>query len=418
MSTQSMFQNISLTLLAVALSSTAHARWDHRQADRLDRFDKIGHEYYNDVLSYRAPWGWDEQAKNSKVQLRTHAGSLNQKEFAFGHSLSIHTDNDDPWGLAYEAIQYDDRRIAIEQDNLALSYRPEESKFKYTLLADGFGDKAYSDIGLGLEWRGSDKTRLYSSIWAVDPFYDLKKIDATESRSADNWSMTYGFEQKVSNLTVNGQYLQDTPVEWKRLTRDQKYSYEQQLSQLDLVWDEPTADYYTSVNHHWLKESLGALSNIVRPGFSHTEDTLEIGAKQEHGKAKSQIALWGLSSDTDYRGKDASLALIAPAEDPLLKRIKRKEIAAFATWHEPWSEGSVHAHQWGLFANRIMKEEDLYRIYTEVKVQWAMDWAIGKQGRFLLGTTWDADEIVARLVREGKTLRPWGGGFTQIMIDF
>lgn len=414
-------RKIQLTALValqpLVFSAEAFARWDHRQAETLDKLDRLGHEYYNDINSYRAPWTWDAMSEGRQVQIKTHAGSLNQKEFYYGQSARVQTRADAPLQLTYEASRIDDRINVLEQDALILSYKPETSNFKYSLLADGFGDKAYSDMGLGLSWWNSNKTGFYIDLWKVDPFYNLKKLDKTEYRSSDNYSLNLGVGHKISNVLLNASYMHDTPVEWTRTERDLIYKYEKQESILNVVIDEETVDYYATGSHMWLNESLGSLSFPVLPGYSHKESTLEIGAKGQHGRSTSQIGIWGLASETDYEGLAPSFSLASPASNPELTRIERREISIFGTWHSPWSEGSEHFSQWGLFANRINLQESSYNVYTEVKLQWAMDWAVGDQGRFLLGTTWDLDEM-GNGIGKGSLNRPWGGGFTQIMLSF
>lgn len=411
-----------LFLFLTALSSVflfpsqASARWDHRQAEGLNRFDKQGPEYFNDLLSYRAPWSWQNASDDSLVKVKTGAGSLNQKDFAFEQSADISTSREEEWQLAFESVRFDDRRYELEQNQITLGYTPKTSGLNFRVLADGFGAKAYNDLGLGLGLFGTD-WNISLNAWAVDPFYESKKEEAEDKREGDIYSYTLALQKKVGNSSIALSLLHDTPVHWHQSSLGKVYTYEKKAAEVDLSFKDGSTLYYTDLSLEWIEESLGDLTYQETPAYEHADTTLELGVKGEHGRAKSQIAFWTSQAFTKYRGLTSDLRFESPAEDTELHDLTRREYAVFTTWHEPWSPSSPHAQQWGLFVNRLNKEEGKDRVYSEIKAQWALDWAIGKQGRFLLGTTWDLDEV-SLFAKGDRPFRPWGGGYTQILIHF
>lgn len=75
------------TLMAFFLLSTPFspvlAKFEPNDAEEVDRQEDISLEFYNDIISYRAPIHVQNKWDESPVGFRLNAGSLDAKEFSY-----------------------------------------------------------------------------------------------------------------------------------------------------------------------------------------------------------------------------------------------------------------------------------------------------------------------------------------------
>lgn len=410
------FLSLPLLLGCALFSSRALGRWDHRQAERLRNYRDLGLEFYNDSLSYRAPWQWAEELprEREKARLEMGAGSLNQREFLFAERARISTGSDESWRLAYANEQIEDPRAFKEQDAIELSYRHPESGFRYGLLAEGASEKSFADLGLGLSWTGellpgSRSSELSLELWWVDGMYESKKLARSDQRLKDPWALKLGLDLGWEPGRLVLHHSLETPLEWVEVSREQIYKGAATVSGAAFHLGEGEQTYYIEAESVWQREARYRLEGEKEEGYSYREWTFEAGQLRRRGSTYTQLAIWGLASDLRLaRLSDDAASLF---EDPE----RRRELAAFGSWHQPWEPGSSRAQVWGLYVNRVYIRTEAYRISTEVKAQWAYEWDIGKQGKFLLGTTWDIDQMVRDYPYQKIGFRPWGGGYAQLL---
>ncbi|EFX60302.1 hypothetical protein DAPPUDRAFT_124636, partial [Daphnia pulex] len=363
--------------LSLACSETrALARWDHRQADRLRDYRDLGLEFYNDSLSYRPPWHWSrENRTESRVaEFALGAGSLNQKEFLFEQRAAFQTSESEAIQLGYFNARQEDPTQYLEQDAIELSYKPEQSIWRYGILAEGYTEKAFVDLGLSIRRQSGEfaASSIYTlSAWWVDGLYESKKTEAEDKRSRNPLAIELGLDQGWRGGKIILQHSLETPVEWQRQARDQVYSSQAEMSSAEVRLGEDLSEYYLLAQREWRREDSRSLSSDDGQAYRYRRLTLESGLRSKDEGRYMQIALWGLASELQLHRSEKGVLAYDPE--------RRRELAAFGSWHLPWGEGSPNAQVWGLFANRVFVRSDAYRISTEVKLQWAYEIAIGRQ---------------------------------------
>ncbi|MFY7930933.1 MAG: hypothetical protein ACOVS5_18850, partial [Oligoflexus sp.] len=405
-----MTYSVLLALLLLS-ASDLYARWDHRNARELNRYEVLGLEFYNDLLSYRPPWMWAEIFTEAQVRYEGGAGSLNQRDLFFGQRLSVMTPRDEPWRLHYQRQQSEDARQLSDQNQLELSYTPPQSNWRLGLLSDGTTDKAYADLGWSTVWGQADASFVRLDLWWVDGFFREKKPNRNDRREGAPNSLSLLSQYRSDSIRIKSAYEKEWPIVWIQESRGTLYRSVREFTQLLIERSGDSRIYYLDWQHEWLKESLGPFPSHNITGYTVYEDGVELGIKGRHGPATSQLALWGLHKDVRYRGSNADPVQGFPSRLPGLETLERREYAAFATWRQPWTEASSHATQWGIFVNQVYLEETSREQSSEVKLQWSYDWSFSKRGRMLFGTTWDLDQLVEDFPFGTKPFRPWGGGY-------
>lgn len=392
----------------------ALGRWDHRQAERLGDYRDLGLEFYNDALSYRPPWTWQqrEPQPGGGAQLAMGAGSLNQREFIFSQKLSLATAATAPWQIAYRSERSEDPRFHLEQDATELSYRPPGSTVRYGLLAEAYSEKAFADLGLRFAYheaaaRSSAPPLFDLSVWWVDGFYESKKLERDAYRDENPWATELRLAKNFGPARLRFEQSLETPVSWFRPERDQIYRAAAASSAASLSWGVPEEEWYLDVSHSWRREADLSLSGTKKRAYQFRSLSLEAGLRARHGRASSQLAFFGLGSELEETRRPEAELIAGPE--------RRRELAAFGSWELPWEGRPTESQVLGLFLNRAYIRSDAYRISTELKAQWAYAWAIGEQGRFLLGTTWDIDQLLRDFPYRQHGFRPWGGGYAQLI---
>lgn len=397
-------------LALVLLSKDGEARWNHHNADTLDRVTGLGVEYYNDILSYRDPSIWEANWSATRVGFRSAAGSLNKKEFLYQQSLKLRTSEDDPWQLAFTSDRSEEPRSVRSDSALELSYGAQQKSWRFGILADGSTEKAFADLGMKLDYEPVAGSRWQLIGWSVDTFYNEKKLQREDYRTRHPWSWELLVSQSWSRSTLRLQHKQDQPVDWYLVSKDQRYAYQWQLT--DLYWQynhSEIKEIFVQLTQVQERESLEALSRPILQGYQDIRSTVEVGQRIQQGQESISYALWGLWETTQKQQVLDESVL----DDPM----GRHEAALLWNWSRPFWEG-LHQQHWGLTINQVNVDEEKYEHSTEVKLNWGPDFVLGQHGRMRLTSTWDLDQLARDFPFTRHGFHPWGGGQASFLMTF
>ncbi|WP_141734432.1 hypothetical protein [Oligoflexus tunisiensis] len=393
------------------LSEPALARWNHHEADALNRVIGLGTEYYNDILSYRDPLSWERDAAQHALSYRGSAGSLNTKEFLFREEIRLRSSTEgERWQLAFQSDRDEEPRRILRNSALELSYGPEHERWRVGILGDGHTEKSFMDLGMQLKLVPFAGAHWQLVGWSVDTFYTAKRLRREDYRTKDPWTWELSLQQDWGRTQLHLQHEQDQPVIWYQVSRDRRYAFQHRATQLRWSWlSDADRELYFEFQEDAGRESLAALSEVNGRSYHDLRRIMEIGEVITKGQESYAYAVWGLWEGTRYEAFQT--------ETTLMQEMRRQEIAGLWNWTKPfWNE--QHTQHWGLVMNYVRLDEGKRKQATEIKVTWGPDFVLGKTGRLRLNTTWDLDQIAGDFPFTERRFHPWGGGQASFMMTF
>ncbi len=362
--------------LLAGLASESEARFLENDADRLDPEERLSTEYYNDLVSYRAPAGWAALWEGHDVGVRLNAGSLNINRFAYAEDVKLATPRDGAVRFGFASARREDyleqrteRELRVDGTILP--------GLRLVGLADGSALKEFGDLGLGVEASPIADLWIALSYWSVDHYYMSKKAEAVDERDGRAGSLVLAAKTSYFEL----RYERDQPFTWKLRSRGYDYTYSRSIAHA--VVKTPWVDLATDLE--WKAEAFAEAArtrSLVRTVAVHEAtrrlSSVEVGAQ------------W------------------------IERRAAYRQHALAASWREEAAIFATHAGvvQSGLFANAVhLREDGRDRRELHVKAQAAWEYAFTPKARAFLNSTWDLDELSRRF-------RPWGGGDLQFLAVF
>lgn len=394
----------------ILLAKPASARWNHQDANSLNRVTGLGVEYYNDILSYRDVFFDEKTWEQSQVGFRSSAGSLNKKEFLFRQHIHLRSSNHDAWRLAYVSQRDEEPRQVRDNSALELSYGDEANSWRLGLMGDGHSEKSFADLGMRLHYAPHEDSRWQLIGWSVDTFYNEKKLQGADYRTTHPWSWEFSGLQRWGRSTLRLRLEQDQPVDWYRVSKDQHYGYRYKTSELQWSYEGSEGQtFYVKFDEEKEREALTALSTDEGEAYQDTRHIAEIGQSIQRRSESFQYAVWGLMSETQRQRSDAEAAVD--------QSMTRQESAFLANWSRPfWDQ--KYTQFWGFTLNQVKLDEEKREQSTEVKINWGPEIVLGPSGRLRVITTWDIDQLVDDFPFDKQGFHPWGGGYASFFIVF
>jgi hypothetical protein len=399
-----------LGIPVLLLAEEVLARWTHQESDSLNKPAALGSEYYNDILSYRDPLSWEEAWEKSALSFRSSAGSFNQKEFLFRQSVRITSPEHDAWQLAYASDRVEEPRRTLDNSSLELSYGLGQDRWRLGLLGDGHSDKAFMDLGMRLSYEPAEGSMWQLIGWSVDTFYTEKKQDREDYRARDPRSWEVLLLQSWSHSSIRLRHEQDQPIVWYQVSKDQRYAYRRQASELRWTHDfSETQGVFLQIDHEVEHEAIAALTDTDNQGYRDRRSIFELGQHLRMQRESFTASIWGLWDRTQIHQITDETAF-----DSVWMR---QEAAFLGNWSRPFWNG-MHEQHWGVALNQVKLDEHKRKRVTEAKIIWSPDFALGKHGRMRLTTTWDVDQLVGDFPFTKKSFQPWGGGQASFLMVF
>jgi hypothetical protein len=391
-------------------SESALGRWNHQEADALNRVTGLGTEYYNDILSYREPLTWNRSLGPGILNYSASAGSLNAKEFLYQEQIRLRSSTEDLWQLAFHSERLEEPRRIERNSALELSFGPEDGLWRFGVLGDGHTEKAFADLGARLSYAPFEGAYWQIIGWSVDTFYTAKKLQREDYRTQDPWTWELTLQQNVGRSQIQLHHEQDKPVVWYQVSRDRRYAFRRHVTDLRWSWlGSAAGELFLDVHEDREHESLGALSQLDSKSYHDLTRTLELGHIIKSGRETYSYSIWGLWENIQYKSLHS--------EETLNQEMRRREIAGLWNLSQPFWNGQ-HTQHWGLVMNYVSLEEGKRKRATEVKFAWGPDFALGKAGRLRIKTTWDLDQLAGDFPFTEHPFHPWGGGQASFFMVF
>lgn len=407
-----------LGVCLVGLSSPLlEARFSHTDARKIDAEQKLGTEFYNDVVSYQFPLRWERLWKKSPVGYRIRAGSLSTNRFLLFEEIKFDVTPRGAWGFSFEQKRKENLLKQVTKQKLAISYLP-NTNWKLSLLGDGSTFKKWGDMGFEV---GFARPGLKTSIayWSVDHFYNTKEEIETDRYVTATKTMKAKLETKLGDLAIKAEHEHDTPLHWHRESKRYDYYYSAQETELELTYP--------------LSRSDGDLRLTLKRGLkSEAKDWFEPGSDPHIRKsldrltAEAELALVSHPDEkSDYllgvgkifRRSEYSYEIDESIPAPLTVEGEspdtlRSEWVVQAVMNEPVGENRWQA---GLYYNLVYLDRDSDERVAEIKAQTAWELVLNKGASILFNFSWDIDVQY----RDGLSpFRPWGGGDVQFLAVF
>ncbi|MCX6119535.1 MAG: hypothetical protein NT027_18515, partial [Proteobacteria bacterium] len=134
-----------LTTMMLLLSGESFARFNHRDASRIDDDSALNTESYNDEFSYRYPAAWIDQWNESSMGYRASAGSLSATRFIFTQNIKLDPNPLADFSLAFFSDRKEDYSEIVDQNELRFGMKV-INELRLFVLADTASDKEYSDL--------------------------------------------------------------------------------------------------------------------------------------------------------------------------------------------------------------------------------------------------------------------------------
>lgn len=403
-------QTPMMGILLLAISTKGLARWDHRDAEQLNKVTGLGSEYYNDILSYRDPRHWEDIWDSSSLGFRTGAGSMNQKDFFFHQAIKLTSSTQDNWRLTYSEERVEEPRRIRDESALELSYGSEQDRWRLGLMGEGQTDKAFVDIGLLLSHRPDATSHWQIKAWAMDAPYAQKKKQPNDYRTRMPWSWEFFVQEKWGNASLQARHTQDQAFAWYQFSEDQRYAWRSQASELRWTYlVEPDHKIFLHAEHDQQSEALSTLSLLRVQDYQDRRSILELGHNWVQGRESFTGSIWGFSGRTrEQLNSETQFGSHSWT---------RQELAFLGTWSQPfWKD--LHDQHWGVALNQIWLDEESREVKAEVKLIWGPDFALNEHGRVRFTTTWDLDQVLHDFPFTKKSLHPWGGGQASFLMVF
>ena len=99
------------------------ARFDERDADRIDQEDILGIEHYNDIISYEHPVHWDRKWDAADIGYRVSAGSFNDKMFYYKEDIKLSSPVKDPVVLSFKQTRREDLLEEVNERQAKIGFK-------------------------------------------------------------------------------------------------------------------------------------------------------------------------------------------------------------------------------------------------------------------------------------------------------
>ncbi len=180
------FSLLFLLSLHGTMVSVAFGRFDHRDADEVDREENFGREAVIDELSYQFPIRLKQSWQKAKTGFRASGGSLDVNRFHYVEDIKLKVESENLF--AYFRQEIEQTKVEeIRDRRLAFGYRGDH-KFGAAILSDGDTYKKWADVGLAIDYQAEDKGSLEIYYFDVDYYYNSKESEEGDRYERLPWS--------------------------------------------------------------------------------------------------------------------------------------------------------------------------------------------------------------------------------------
>lgn len=411
--------------LCAFIASPVFARFHQSDADYVDQEERLSTENYNDEISYRNPFYWQQLWETHKLGVRANGGSYNAKRFMFFEDIKLQTTDDA--AATFSFTQNRQQNLLFEHMQREIRVRVNQLKpFYFSFLTDGDSYKGNADFGIALSLMPRSDRKLEFYLWKVDHLYNTKAEEGENEMLNNNWSVGVKYDWRFSSWQrISFRSEVDTPVRWDRKSENYLYTYERRFHELR---------YELLVATHWLLFGSWQYEmkreakdwNLDGRNFSKSMElrshVYELGANYAVYKDSDLTfgALW-YERDVAYTWQQADEEADLPRPDETFSpNVRRYEPAHYVTYFHRLKAHPQHGFQYGYHANHVWLHEAADERYeNEIKFQFAWNYSFTQASAVLLNTTWDLDDMVEKYPYEGDNrFKPWGGGSLHFTATF
>lgn len=412
---------ILLIFWLTLISSTAQARFDHRDADRIDTEERSNTETYNDMSSYRYPRSWDDQWSSAQFGYRNSAGSLNVSRFRYDEDIKIKPNPLDSFTASFlQRRQEDLIEQTIEREvRLGWAFLP---GVRVSILGDGDTFKEFGDIGVALNIFESKDFNFEAYYWNVDNYYRSKKSDSNAHRHQDSqtWGLKISRATETQGLSYSLRMENDSPLEWHYPAQGYEYEYWRRFLELNFTYPISSLQsiYLDTFQEIKMEKKLSLTIDGASKRMLRRVSEIEFGLDN---KVDSQVryttGVQHILRYVDYLNGDLVAESALWKESYAPSKIRRFEWGLVMARHGMVSDRVGLQH--GVYVNDVLIREDAreWKVW-EIKYQFFVDIELNKNARLGVNTTWDVDQVARDFPYSKKhPFRPWGGGDLQFLMQ-
>ncbi len=392
----------------------AQARFQHLDAELIDREEEAGSEYYNDLLSYRWPAFWQELWARGGNGFRVQTASLTVNRAYFLEEIRLHSGREAAWGVGLDAWREEEMIEQFSHQQVRIDVRP-VAAWRFSLLGAGGTYKKWGDLGLAAGWGVGPNLELRFTYWSVDHYYNSKSGDeADRFLSRPQTIIVDGHWRNIGAWEVRGSVEVDTPLRWQHGAGGYFYGYERTLVDAQLSFPATAGRW----QFRWrYDEKMESKSWMDGAGSSKMMQRQVQSQEVSWQDPEAHIQMGLISWQRDARYEHAGDLAANPSLDARYSPSSRwREAALFATWMR---RAAATWMQHGTYINAVQRQKDeKSRSDIEAKYQFMWGWHLDSDILLALNTTWDLDQLAQDFPYQSQPFRPWGGGSLQIQCTF
>lgn len=403
------------------------ARFQHDDADQIDRDVSLDTEYFQTVFAYRPPLFWEDLWLVSGTGARLNVGSVNLNQSTIWEQIKLSTASKFfHIGLMQNKEQnpYEQR---LEQE-VSVSFQL-PGILRFSALADLNSEKKFSDVGAGVSLL-IGALIIKGQYWSVDHFYNSKEetLDRYEQKPTSQKLSVLLFQPLV-RLGIESEL--DGESIWNRPSVSYRYSYsrERHKTFLELGPSRMFLRLWAEMEHKMETKDWFNHPQFASIGLGRQMDQIEAAASLYLGRRLGWVVggRYFKRSTPYFQTNEWDVGSENIEETSLL----RSEQGGFVKYAHKLFKSESDALRWAWFLDRVeiqqgpIKESRTSGIEydshirdtpkIESKLQISFEFAIGKNGLLSIGNLLDLDEI---LDADGGKVSPNAGMNVQFQMNF
>jgi hypothetical protein len=404
-----MFQYL---ILFVFLPSLAFARFQHKDAQKIDDETKSNFETYSDILSYDFSSYYNDLFEAHDFAFRALAGSLDSMRFYYKEQFKVQIEEkDQPISLRIRRDLVEDRVEFTESNEFQVGFHA--NNHGLGVLADGSSVKAHGDMGLAYLYNNHHNLAVEMYYWSVDHYFNDKKIVGSDRHKAPLWTAGTKVYADFFGLKVRLNYEYDSPVHWRH--GEQGFDYTYGRSTYDALFKKElksSGRLELRVHTDVKREGKDWYGHDQYKFLNRTHHLQELRWHRPYEDGSfDQYTLQRIERQARYRQSEE-----LSFEYGTISK-SRHELGSMYFHNRPFSQH--HRYQLGLNWNAIeLKEPHRRATASDIKLLMGLDLGISTKARALFYFTWDIDQLYADYPFMDGPARPWGGGALQIAAHF